>query len=116
MLISPYPDERRQFSEFRKAISAFVGGFVLAKIDPLLAAASTNVPGSTLLLGRVLLFGTTFLLCLQFTYVKTELLEEGSTRVASSKAQTELRNKCNEDCREDEYDQISHPADAIFRG
>jgi len=70
MLVSPNPSEKDKFSEFRKAISAFISGFVLAKLDLLLGGAGGNsLSNSTLLLGRILLFGTTFLLCLQFTYV-----------------------------------------------
>jgi hypothetical protein len=74
MLISPHAVERRQFSEFRKAISAFITGFVLAKFDTLLPAGG-NVANVTLLIGRVLLFATTFLLCLQFTYVARSYLK-----------------------------------------
>jgi hypothetical protein len=75
MLVSPNPGEKRQFSEFRKAISAFISGFVLAKLDLLLGATGSNsLSNGTLLLGRILLFGTTFLLCLQFTYVARSYL------------------------------------------
>jgi len=74
MLISPRPGETQQFSEFRQAISAFVSGFVLAKLDLLFAGTGTPSNG-TLLLGRTLLFGTTFLLCLQFTYVARSYLK-----------------------------------------
>jgi hypothetical protein len=75
MLFSPKSGEKHQFSEFRKAISAFVGGFVLAKLDLLFAGASNNLSNGTVLLGRILLFGTTFLLCLQFTYVARSYLK-----------------------------------------
>jgi hypothetical protein len=73
MLFSPKPGEQPQFSEYRKAISAFISGFVLAKLD-LLFAASNTPPNSTLVLGRMLLFATTCLLCLQFTYVARSYL------------------------------------------
>ena len=75
MLVSPKTGEERQFSEFRKAISAFISGFVLAKLDLLFGGIGNNPSNGPLLLGRILLFGTTFLLCLQFTYVARSYLK-----------------------------------------
>jgi hypothetical protein len=63
MLLTPDPAEAEEFKNFQKAISAFLSGFVLAKLDGLLRGADSRR------LAQVLLFGTTFLICLLFTYV-----------------------------------------------
>jgi hypothetical protein len=70
ILISPDPTEQAQFSVFRKTLSAFLGGFVLAKIDLLFQGAmAQNLAADPIFVGRLFLFITTFLICAQFTYV-----------------------------------------------
>ncbi|HEX6159785.1 MAG TPA: hypothetical protein VF111_06440 [Thermoanaerobaculia bacterium] len=70
ILLSPDPTERGNFMDFRKALSAFLSGFVLAKVDILFqGAVSQNLTDSPLFMGRIALFTTTALICAQFTYV-----------------------------------------------
>lgn len=69
-LMSPDPTEQGQFSNVRKAVSAFLSGFLLAKIDILFQdAVAQNLTSSPLFMGRLGLFVTTALICAQFTYV-----------------------------------------------
>ena len=69
-LMSPDPTEQGQFSSFRKAASAFLSGFVLAKIDILFqGAVAENLTNTPLFMGRIGLFTTTAMICAQFTYV-----------------------------------------------
>jgi len=70
MLISPYRTEQSQFLDFRKSVSTFVSGFLLAKLDALFqSAVARNLVISATFADRVLIFATTFVICLQFTYV-----------------------------------------------
>jgi hypothetical protein len=71
VLLSPVtPSQKETFAGYGKALSAFVGGFVIAKFDVLLKAFGAT-PGvyDAVLIGRLLLFGTTFFLGFQFTFV-----------------------------------------------
>jgi hypothetical protein len=71
VLLSPVtPSQKETFAGYGKAISAFVGGFVIAKFDVLLKAfGGTAVVYDAVLIGRLLLFGTTFFLGFQFTFI-----------------------------------------------
>ena len=71
MLVSPLnPEERREFTDYGKAVSAFVGGFVIAKFDFAYAGATTKVLlADPTNVGRLLLFGTSLCLGFQFTFV-----------------------------------------------
>jgi hypothetical protein len=70
ILISPDPAEQGRFSDFRKAVSAFLSGFLLAKLDLLFQGAlAHDLAASPIFIGRVFLFATTCLICAQFTYV-----------------------------------------------
>jgi hypothetical protein len=63
-------DQSEKFLEFRRAVSAFVSGFVLAKIEFFIDRLSIhNIDDPYLQLGRVLLFLITFCVALQFTFV-----------------------------------------------
>jgi predicted membrane channel-forming protein YqfA (hemolysin III family) len=70
MFTSPLnPDERREFSEYGKAIYAFIGGFAIAKLEALFTAITAKDLLNVTAGARWLLFGTTFFLALQFTFV-----------------------------------------------
>lgn len=70
MFISPLnPDERREFSEYGKAVSAFIGGFAIAKLEAVFTAITAKDLLTMTAGARWLLFGTTFCLGLQFTFV-----------------------------------------------
>ena len=70
MFISPLsPDERLEFSELGKAISVFVSGFLIAKLEPLFSGITAKDVLTIATGTRWLLFGTTFCLGLQFTFV-----------------------------------------------
>jgi hypothetical protein len=71
VLLSPMTKaEESKFTGYGKALSAFVSGFAIAKIDLLLKnlnlSPSTDV---TVLIGRLLLFGTMFCVNFQFTFI-----------------------------------------------
>jgi hypothetical protein len=51
-------------------VSAFLGGFVLAKLDLLFqGTVAHDLAANPIFIGRVFLFATTCLICSQFTYV-----------------------------------------------
>ena len=62
ILASPYPNEVRDFSAYYKAVSAFVSGFILAKVDRVFELWTQDSHGviSSVLFFRFLLFATTF--------------------------------------------------------
>lgn len=70
MWLSPLdPSERHEFGDYAKALSAFVGGFLIAKLDLMFATAvSAQAISTTTFIGRALLFGTTFGIAFQFTF------------------------------------------------
>jgi hypothetical protein len=70
MWLSPLdPFERHEFGDYAKALSAFIGGFLIAKLDLMFATAVTVQAVSTIaFVGRALLFGTTFGVAFQFTF------------------------------------------------
>jgi hypothetical protein len=62
--------ESEAFLAYRRALSAFVGGYLLARVDVFIGRFDIQRAGDPyLLLARGLLAITTFLLCLQFTFV-----------------------------------------------
>lgn len=62
--------QSEKFLEYRRALSAFLSGFVLAKVDFLISRLDMDKIGDPYLqLGRVLLFLITFCVALQFTFV-----------------------------------------------
>jgi hypothetical protein len=90
ILISPDPTELGQFLSFRKALSAFVTGFVLAKLDFLFqGAVAHNLANNPVFIGRVFLFATTTMICAQFTYVARHNLRPPSSE--SAHGRTTLR-------------------------
>ena len=71
MFLSPLTrHETIQFSAYGKAVSAFVTGFVIAKLEILLPGSLTaQVVATPAFLGRLFLFAITFGIGLQFTFV-----------------------------------------------
>jgi hypothetical protein len=68
ILVSPLDaGEKKQFSDFAKALVALISGYLVGKVDSLLQFASAAANEE--LLVRVLLFATCFLLTAQFTFV-----------------------------------------------
>jgi hypothetical protein len=71
VLLSPMTKaEESKFTGYGKALSAFVSGFVVAKLDLLLK--NLNLSPSTdaiVLIARLLLFGTMFCVNFQFTFI-----------------------------------------------
>jgi len=62
--------QSEKFLEYRRALSAFVSGFLLARLDVLITHLDfAKVGDAYLLLGRSLLFAITFFAGLQFTFV-----------------------------------------------
>jgi hypothetical protein len=85
ILISPDPSEKGQFLEFRRSVSAFLSGFVLAKLDLLFqGAVAHDLAASPIFIGRLFLFATTSLICAQFTYVARHDLAPQSLPAAVS--------------------------------
>ncbi|HXA20550.1 MAG TPA: hypothetical protein VN380_26460 [Thermoanaerobaculia bacterium] len=71
VLLSPVTKSQKDaFAGYGKALSAFVSGFVVAKLEVLLKTFG-GAPAlyNSLMIGRLLLFGTTFFLGFQFTFV-----------------------------------------------
>ena len=72
VLITPLSaGEKTDFSEYGKAISTFLGGFVVAKLDKLFELSITNSGGAVteLMIGRLLLFVSAFALGALFTFI-----------------------------------------------
>jgi uncharacterized membrane protein YjjB (DUF3815 family) len=70
MFISPLDqNEKSEFTDYGKALSAFVSGFAIAKLDRVFSGMTANDVLTAITAGRILLFGTTFCLGLQFTFV-----------------------------------------------
>lgn len=70
VLLSPMTAiEETWFTRYGKALSAFVTGFVLAKIDPLLRNFRFAPADSEVWLARILLFGVTLIIGFQFTFM-----------------------------------------------
>jgi hypothetical protein len=71
VLLSPVTQGQREaFTGYGKALSAFVSGFVVAKFDVLLKTfGGTPDLHNSVSLGRALLFGITFFLGFQFTFI-----------------------------------------------
>jgi len=69
-LLSPFPEEKLEFVTLGKAVAAFVGGFLVAKLDVLFAAPQLQkLVGSDVSVTRFLLFGITFFVGVQTTWV-----------------------------------------------
>ncbi len=80
MFISPLnKNEKLEFSEYGKAVSAFLSGFVIAKLDRVFVGINTNDVLTAILIARLLLFGTTFCLGLQFTFVGRRYFQTAET-------------------------------------
>jgi hypothetical protein len=71
VLLSPMtPSQKHAFAGYGKALSAFVSGFIVAKLEVLLKPFGGTIDvHNVVFIGRVLLFGTTFFLGFQFTFV-----------------------------------------------
>lgn len=71
VLLSPMTASQKEtYAGYGKALSAFVSGFVVAKLEALLKTiGGTPALYNPLLIGRLLIFGTTFFLGFQFTFV-----------------------------------------------
>jgi hypothetical protein len=69
-IASPYSSEKEEFSAIVKAISVFISGYALAKIDPLITEflKKENLNDNTLAF-RSLVFICSFLLTLVFTFI-----------------------------------------------
>jgi hypothetical protein len=85
VLLSPMTTaEESKFTGYGKALSAFVTGFVVAKLELLLKGLSPNPQIDTIVVvGRLLLLGTTFIIAFQFTFIarwNNRLASRESTR------------------------------------
>jgi uncharacterized membrane protein len=70
VLLSPVtPSQKETFAGYGKALSAFVSGFVVAKLEVLLKTFGGALDYNAVTIGRLLLFGTTFFLGFQFTFI-----------------------------------------------
>jgi hypothetical protein len=71
VLLSPVTASQKEtFAGYGKAFSAFVSGFVIGKFDVLMKAFGGTLDMHEIVsIGRVLLFGTTFFLGFQFTFI-----------------------------------------------
>lgn len=71
VLLSPMTkDEESKFTNYGRAVSAFVSGFLVAKLDLLLNSIPPDVHlASIVMVGRGLLFGTALFVGFQFTFV-----------------------------------------------
>jgi hypothetical protein len=92
ILISPDPTEQGQFLSFRRAVSAFLSGFLLAKLDVLFQGAVARNLITGTFLGRILLFATACLICAQFTYVARHDLRVRQSHVAAQDASVAVPN------------------------
>jgi hypothetical protein len=84
MLLSPDPNEQPLFSGIGKAISTFLSGFLLAKLDMLFQGAMAKDAIQSLFISRMLLFATPFLICLQFTYVGRQYMKRAEAKQGSN--------------------------------
>lgn len=70
ILLSPYGEkEKREFSEYTKAASTFVTGYVLAKADRMFDQLFASGGTGSVFLGRLILFATSFFLLGLFAFV-----------------------------------------------
>jgi hypothetical protein len=93
VLLSPMtPSQKHAFAGYGKALSAFVSGFIVAKLEVLLKPFGGTIDvHNVVFIGRVLLFGTTFFLGFQFTFVarwKNTDKPQAPTPVATSETRT----------------------------
>ena len=63
------PSEKSQFSAYAAAISTFLTGFVVAKLDKLFELTIEKDVLSEVAFGQALIFGTAFLLGALFTFI-----------------------------------------------
>jgi len=61
--------EQSQFSTYAAAISTFISGFLVAKLDKLFELSVTKEALTEVLLGRALIFASAFLLGALFTFI-----------------------------------------------
>lgn len=71
VFLSPMtPGQKDAFAGYGKALSVFVSGFVIGKFDVIVKAFGGTLDiHDVVSIGRLLLFGTTFFLGFQFTFV-----------------------------------------------
>jgi len=64
------PDQKRMFTAYAKAISLFVSGFIVAKVDRLFESATADgaLPGP-IVVGQLVIFGSAVLLGALFTFI-----------------------------------------------
>ena len=96
ILITPLNEgEKKQFSEYAKAVTAVVSGFVVAKIDAVSQSALSAMANSNgeLLLTRSLLFFSCFLVGALFTFMGRRYVRgpEEEMRTKRHKAVGELK-------------------------
>jgi len=79
ILVSPYSGEESTFSEYGKAISTFLSGFVLAKLSQFISYALDNklLTFDTTFLTRALLFTAPFCIFVLFNLCCAEVLTGG---------------------------------------
>jgi hypothetical protein len=68
-LITPFEDERKDFSRVGGALMTFITGFLLAKFEPILDSQLKAAPGASIMLIRSLLFGVSFCVGALFVFV-----------------------------------------------
>ncbi|MBT9465514.1 hypothetical protein [Hydrogenophaga sp.] len=96
ILITPLNEgEKKQFSEYAKAVTAVVSGFLVAKVDAVAQSALSAMAASNgeLLLTRALLFVSCFLVGALFTFMGRRYVRgpEEQLRTKRHKALEELR-------------------------
>ena len=70
ILISPHDDDQRvEFKKYLGALSAFLSGVIFTKIDYAVKADPSALLTNGTFVGRVLIFGSAFLLFVLFVYV-----------------------------------------------
>jgi hypothetical protein len=70
ILFAPKAGDLSQFETFRNAIGAFFGGYIVSKLDGLLATTVTQqVLSDPVVVERFLLFAVSFMIGLLFTFV-----------------------------------------------
>jgi hypothetical protein len=70
-------DEKSQFSTYAAAISTFLSGFLVAKLDKLFDMATEGGTLTSQSIGSALIFGSSVVLGALFTFVGRKYLPEG---------------------------------------
>lgn len=89
--------EKKQFSEYAKAISAVFSGFLLAKLESVVQATPAGAFGGDILLTRSLLFFSCFLVGTLFTFMGRRYVRgtEAEQQAKRQKAIEELQDAVN---------------------